>query len=146
MLDHSKEYAASARGRKLEAALDAYAKLDPPNARWLYGCDDGEDYCRPCADEQINYFDRGICVDGGCSSVERDTCCHCATCGQVLNYILTNHGVGSELQHFYRHRIKAPLHPEEAFHIARVLQSAPADKRAVRLGERALRAIQQPLI
>jgi hypothetical protein len=57
-------------------------------------------------------------LDGGWP-LESDGCAHCDTCGQLLDYSLTNWGQRSEFDHFAKHGIENT--PEAAYHIAAML-------------------------
>jgi hypothetical protein len=128
--------------RDLERALDSYANIDPPYPCWLGGdnVDAGELYCRPCA-EKVVADGKAEFVDGGYAHQTEDCCAHCHTCGQVLDYFLTEAGVGYELDHFSSVRFRSPLSRDDAFHVARVVEAAPDDPAAVRLAKRAVAKI-----
>ncbi len=68
------------------------------------GCDEGTDFCRPCAAIKIAEIvgahpEREVSLDGGWGS-EHDTPPYCDTCGAKLQGSLTNYGVDQELEHF----------------------------------------------
>lgn len=109
---------------------------------WLEGgnSEPSDDYCRHCADKAAKAYKAEIC--GGWSS-EADSCRHCATCGSVLEYSLTTHGVIAELEHFRSVRFRKPLSKEEAFHVARLIEAAPDDAEARAIAKRAVLEIQQ---
>lgn len=142
------------KAEDIQAVLDAVAAIDPPYPHWIEGNPDAEiecyDYCLSCAEKKASTLDGARVVGYGCAS-ERDGCCHCATCGCILDYMLTKHGVLEELSHFERNPPQAPLSADEAFHIARMVEGIDeldedAHKAAVlRVAETAasLRARQQ---
>lgn len=122
--------------------LDDFARIDPAPGYWIetengdaYDC---KDYCRECAEKKMaERLGMRLCGDGG-SWRERDSCRHCATCGVVLGYMLTNYGVRAEIEHFARHPPTAPLHRDDAFHIARVVGSGCLNPDALALARRAV--------
>lgn len=121
------------KGSELEAALLDFANIETPFPHWMSG-DKAEPsycYCEPCAEKELA-AGNGEFVDGGWGSEESDTCIHCETCGRVLSYVLTEYGVASEIAHF-RKRFRTdvrPLYKDEAYHLARILLSAPDDSDA----------------
>ena len=94
--------------------------IDVPAPHWLSGggADEGISYCIKCAKENAA---EDVLVDGGWVQ-ESDSCCHCEVCGTLLDYSLTDAGVGSELEHFSVNGIKTPSDPETAYHLSRLLE------------------------
>ncbi len=131
----------SSNSRDLLKQLEAYAGIDPPAICWL-SPDNGKTYCEECAEEQVNYFGSGTFVDGGWAGQDSDCCIHCATCGRALDYWLTTAGVANELAHFHSVRFPKPLSRDDAFHVARLLGSAPDDMEVIAVARRAIRAIK----
>lgn len=62
-----------------------------------------------------------VFLDGG-YSMECDSCSHCATCGQLLQYSLTDYGCESEWDHFRENGIDVSS-SSVAYHIQRLLYS-----------------------
>lgn len=60
---------------------------------------DGEDFCYECITKQYSPEDRNETWEGG-GIFESDGTVHCETCGQLLQYTLTDYGVTAELVHF----------------------------------------------
>ena len=128
--------------REIVDRLDAYvADLEVPAPYWLTGSDADESqvYCFSCA-EAAAAKSIGTEVAGGYGG-ESDSCEHCDTCGRVLDYTLTDAGVGSEIDHFRKVRFRKPLGKEEAYHVARMLAGAEDDPDAIRIATRAVNAI-----
>lgn len=125
--------------------LDAYADMSPKNPCWLDGDDAnaGLSYCRDCAEKAVAAGD-GDSVDGGWDWQKSDGCVHCETCGALLGYVLTEYGVEEELDHFSQDKsITTPLSKDVAFHVARVLEAAPEDSRAIAVASKAVEIIKQ---
>lgn len=127
----------------MEMKLDEYAGQIASAPYWLEGgtSEPSYDYCRQCADQASKSHDAERC--GGWSS-EADSCKHCTTCGVVLEYSLTDYGVGTEIQHFRSVRFKKPLSKVDAYHVARLIGAAPDDASARAIAKRAVKAIEQP--
>ena len=105
-------------------ALDSFAS-DPPYPRWLGGdaADQGPSYCLECASKKVDSGEGGAeFVDGGWSQ-ESDGCCHCESCGLLLDYTLTDYGVGAELEHYLQHPPRAPISNDEAYHLSRLIEN-----------------------
>ena len=93
---------------------------------WLDG--ESEDFCRDCALLEIemrNMREGGEppLLDGGWGGQEEDGCRHCARCGIMLDYSLTDYGVKAEIDHFLRDRDDGPLTAEDAAHLNRVFDA-----------------------
>lgn len=104
------------------AVLHQHAsQLDVPFPHWLGGeaVDQGPSYCRACADAKVAAGEAEY-VDGGWQQ-DDDGCCHCDVCGRLLEYNLTDYGASSEIEHYQASPPSAPLSPEDAFHIAKML-------------------------
>lgn len=102
----------------LSYLFDRYAELYPEPPYWPANDDIGEHYCRKHALEKAG---REGEIDGGVVR-ETDTCCHCRTCGKLLDYTLTDAGADQELAHFrtVKFRRDKPLDRETAYHLARL--------------------------
>lgn len=127
----------------LSRLFDEYANLSPEGPYWVEGDDgdDGYDYCRKHALEKIEKA--GGHLSGGYSR-ENDSCCHCATCGVLLDYSLTDHGQQSELEHFktIKFRRNKTLDRQTAYHLARMLYGMDDDMDALRVAARAIRCMK----
>ncbi len=101
-------------------ALAAAAEVPYPH--WLGGdeADQGPSYCAECAHEQVVAGNAEF-VDGGWPQ-DNDGCCHCEDCGRLLDYTLTDYGVQEEMEHFKGSALVAPIEPELAYHLARLLE------------------------
>lgn len=90
---------------------------------WLggNGADQGPSYCRECAQKRVDAGEAEF-VDGGWDQ-ENDGCCHCEDCGRLLDYTLTDYGVEEELEHFRGDRMRRAISPEQAYHLARLLET-----------------------
>lgn len=98
------------------------ADLDVPYPHWLGGqdADQGPSYCWECATKAVS---DGRCafVDGGWPQ-DSDGCCLCEDCGKLLDYTLTDYGLGEELSHFRTTRLRGRLGPHTAYQLSRVLE------------------------
>lgn len=129
----------------LRIKLDQYAAIDPSLPHWFdcVGFEPSYSYCRSCAYEiaaQADVRDDDGPINFGCAG-ESDGCMHCELCGVVLDYILTDYGASCEIEHFSTARFRTPLGREEAYHIARMIGALGDDTEAVRIAERAVKAI-----
>ncbi|NWC11970.1 hypothetical protein HX776_24600 [Pseudomonas agarici] len=118
--------------------LSAHASsLDVPFPHWIGGADadQGPSYCRPCAEAEVA-AGRAEYVDGGWHQ-ENDGCCHCETCGRLLEYTLTEYGASEELDHYLGAELSGPVSPEDAFHIARMLEHDETNSQALSIAVRA---------
>jgi hypothetical protein len=86
-----------------------------------------EDYCGDCIDEafakaKAENPGKELFIGSTCGS-EQDGCLHCAACGRLIAYTLTDYGVRDELAHFEENRIGGGwndgLGSDEFYHIAR---------------------------
>lgn len=126
--------------RALSALFDRYARLSPPTPWWPADDDTGYDYCRKHAAQKAK--EMRCDLDGGYAR-ETDSCCHCAVCGRLLDYTLTDFGQESELDHFSREKFrKGPLDRQTAFHLARALYGRDDDFGAIEIAARAIRAMK----
>jgi hypothetical protein len=73
---------------------------------WASGGDEGPNYCLEHAKKKVDELkaahpgnEEDYSVGGGYGTSE-DTCAACETCGKLLEYSLTRHGVVSELDNF----------------------------------------------
>ena len=104
-------------------------KLDPPHPHWISSpdmdIDESEDRCYKCAkkkaEELSKKLKKEVIVDGGWGQDSNDCCVHCADCGCLLTYSLTNHGCKSELDHFDIHGFNV-YSDDEAYHLMEVLE------------------------
>jgi hypothetical protein len=102
------------RAALTEKELETFMKLigpgaaeiekDVKDAHWIYGADDGADYCEECALERINNIDktdpdRELELDGGWRT-EHDSLPTCDACGCQLDGCLTYYGADCEIEHF----------------------------------------------
>lgn len=115
----------------LAILLQHASTLDVPYPHWLGGenVDQGPSYCRACADAKVAAGEAEY-VDGGWQQ-DDDNCCHCEVCQRLLEYNLTEYGFATELEHYRSNPPAAPLDPEDAFHIAKVLECDPENAEAV---------------
>jgi hypothetical protein len=149
---------------EIEAALDKFVTasgLEVPDPVYLTGeinlktatghfySDEAHLYCLRCAEKLLAEVrphlpkgkrdeHRALNAD---PSLGEDTCSHCMVCGRVLDYVLTSHGVASEIEHFEEHPPRAPVHAETAFHIPRLIESDPKNTTVMRIAEKCLGAI-----
>ncbi|MCH4880191.1 hypothetical protein EQV97_22805 [Pseudomonas sp. TMW22090] len=116
--------------------------LDVPFPHWIGGdsVDQGPSYCRSCADAEVT-AGRAEYVDGGWQQ-ENDGCCHCETCGQLLEYTLTEYGAGEEVDHYLGAEFSGPISPEDAFHIAKMLEHDETNLQALSIAMRAAELIK----
>jgi hypothetical protein len=124
----------------LDLLFDEYAALDPEGPYWPAVADTSEDFCR--AHAQVKAGPSGE-IDGGYSR-ETDGCCHCATCGRLLAYTLTDAGAASELAHFKTVRFQRdrPLDRTTAYHLSRLIAAMPHDMEVTRIAARAIRCMR----
>lgn len=106
----------------LEVLTKIAADVDAPYPHWLLGddADQGLSYCHPCAEKAITEG-KAEFVDGGYPQ-DSDGCSHCGDCGRLLEYSLTESGVAAELEHYLSSAPSAPVSPECAFHLIKLLE------------------------
>jgi hypothetical protein len=123
--------------------FDLYANLSPEGPCWPFDDDTGENYCREHALAKAREAGHDK-IDGGYAH-EADGCVHCATCGKLLDYSLTDHGQESELAHFVtvKFRRNKPLDRETAYHLARMLWGKDNDLQAIRVAASAIRCMKR---
>ncbi len=70
---------------------------------WLFdeenGIDFEGDYCYDCAEKEIEQSNKDVIISSSVSH-DADGCRLCDTCGVILDVVLTEGGVLSELEHF----------------------------------------------
>lgn len=123
--------------------LNAHANsLDVPFPHWIGGADadQGPSYCRSCAEAEVA-AGRAEYVDGGWQQ-ENDGCCHCETCGRLLDYTLTEYGASEEIDHYMGTELAGPISPEDAFHIAKMLEQDETNPQALSIGIQAAELIK----
>lgn len=147
--------------RQLETILDDFARasgIKPVRPYYIWGeflikhksgtlySDESFEYCEGCADalltKALPLLPKARREDHRVSPTElhgEDTCKNCMICGALLDYALNDCGVESELDHYQSCSPRAPLHPGDAFHIARMLEAAPQDPAVLRLARDAAR-------
>lgn len=122
--------------RDIANNLYLYSGMNPASPCWLVGADDGLDFCPACAEARLA-AGHGEMVAYGCGeSPESDVMINCHDCGAQLSYWLTDHGVDRELAHYGSFRYRKPPLKGDAYCIARLLDSAPDDKRVQKLAAR----------
>ncbi|RII74240.1 hypothetical protein [Pseudomonas monteilii] len=112
--------------------LNAHAStLVVPYPHWIGGknADQGPSYCLPCAEAKVEAGEAEY-VDGGWQQ-DNDGCCHCDTCDRLLEYNLTDYGAAEELEHYLANPPSAPISPEDAFHVAKMLKHDESSPEAV---------------
>ncbi|SEQ26331.1 hypothetical protein SAMN03159444_01362 [Pseudomonas sp. NFACC02] len=116
--------------------------LNVPYPHWIggNGVDQGPSYCRPCADAKVAAGEAEY-VDGGWQQ-ENDGCCHCETCGCLLEYTLTEYGAAEEIDHYLTTELSAPVSTEEAFHIAKMLEHDETNADAITIAIKAAELIK----
>lgn len=135
-------------GEKALEILRLHAStLDVPYPHWLGGdgVDQGPSYCRACADAEVA-AGKAEYVDGGWQQ-DDDTCCHCEVCQELLEYNLTEYGASAELDHYTANPPTAPISPETAFHIMKMLEHDENNAEAIAVAVAAAQLIteaQQP--
>lgn len=149
--------------RNVEATLDHFAKaggIVAVRAFYIWGefkiehagntlySDEAHEYCEGCADTLLATVLPLLAADQRdrhrVSSTDlhaEDTCKHCMICGALLDYALNENGVASERDHYEAVGGSGQLLPGDAFHIARMVEAAPADPSVLRIARAALRRI-----
>lgn len=149
----------------LASQLDAFAARNGVEAKQGYfirgdiEVGDGDDrlrtneaqnYCHDCATGLVETYrkrneieeteDEPVVVP--ISMNDEDCCSHCTKCGALLDYQLTDAGVGQELQHFEDSFAEhAAISADDAYHIARILDAAPGNEEVIKLGQKAVALI-----
>lgn len=133
----------------LLAALRHFAAT-PRDGFWIDGPEGahetryGADWCAECVDEAVGRMNiytpageyEAVAND---ASWPVDSCKHCAECGHVLEYSLTDSGVNDEIAHFVENPSRGT--PEESYHVLEVLNAAvDGDGAALAVGVLALRS------
>lgn len=121
--------------------FDQYANLAPGAGYWLEDDDCCETYCLQC----IKKLAAGREYSGYGCAAEQDGCLHCHECGQLLDYVLTNHGALEELNHFktVSFRRNKPLDRETAYHLARLIAARDNDMDVIRIAAKAIRCMKR---
>lgn len=127
----------------LALLFDQYANLRPGDPVYLEIEDggDGAEYCLKCL--KAKYPDsEGY---GSSAGAEFDGCVHCAECGKLLDYTLTDHGAEEELAHFsaVKFRRNKPLDRDTAYHLARLIAAKENDLDVIRIAARAIRCMKR---
>lgn len=147
----------------METTLDSFARsggIMPVRAYYIWGefhiiadgetlySDEGHEYCLQCAEALLGkaliHLPEDERDEHRVSFTElhhEDTCKHCLICGALLDYALNDNGVAAELDHYLSQPPSPELRPGDAFHIARMLEAAPADRAVLRIARQALRRI-----
>jgi len=144
-MDKIEEIPADLSGAVL-LVLSAHASsLDVPFPHWIGGddADQGPSYCRPCAEAEVA-AGRAEYVDGGWQQ-ENDGCCHCETYGCLLEYTLTEYGASEEIDHYQSAELKGSILPEDAFHIAKMLEHDESNPQALSIATWAAELIKAEL-
>lgn len=124
--------------------FDEYANLRPEDPCYIEIEDggDGQSYCRKCLAKEFPGNDKWGSY--GCAA-EHDGCVHCASCGVLLDYVLTDAGADYELEHFrdVKFRRNKPLDRDTAFHLARLIAAKENDLDVIRIAARAIRCMRR---
>ncbi len=101
---------------EIKALLDK-REASPPHPYWLIGED--ESLCWKCLHAKMPDAEIGVDFEGG-YCWESDGCFHCEKCGRLLQFILTEYGVASELAHYAEFPPEKFREPDLCYHLARV--------------------------
>lgn len=124
------------RGQQHERLWRACHTLDAVAARpmrhhWIGGDDAGPSYCTACACERVAWLrkcdpdGRGeYWVDGGWEAHTEDHAAFCETCGEMLEFTLTDYAVGEELAHYAENGLSGPINPWCAYELSAVISAA----------------------
>lgn len=137
--------------REVIRALEPLATIEPRAPYWMAHGDQGPTYCRPCGMRRVSRHRERL--DGGWSQ-EEDSQSLCDDCHALLEHTLTSYGIEHELGVYEDLRSLAPVasSPLDACAVLQVCygldlvseefekKNAELIRRAVRLGERYLRA------
>ena len=128
---------------KLILRLDRYANLELERSYWLSGdnADEGPSYCLECAKKELAKG-LGEYISGGEYAQECDTYEQCYMCAKMLDYHLTDHGAEREYDWLKYKRFKR-LGRDNAYMVARILDSDHHNKKYMRLAERAAKGIKR---
>ncbi|MBK3476877.1 hypothetical protein JJD66_12350 [Pseudomonas sp. MF6751] len=129
-------------GSALSALWAHASSLDVQFPHWIGGddTDQGPSYCLECAEAEVA-AGRAEYVDGGWQQ-ENDGCCHCETCGRLLEYTLTKYGASEEIDHYLSAKLTGPISPEDAFHIAKMLEHDEGNSEAISIAIQAVELIK----
>lgn len=149
--------------RQIEKILDRFAKaggIVPVRAFYIWGdiriehggeiiySDEAHEYCEGCAETLLATVLPLLPADQHdhhrVSSTDlhaEDTCKHCMTCGALLDYALNETGVAGECDHYEAVGPSGQLLPGDAFHIAWMVEAAPADPVVLRIARAALQRL-----
>lgn len=80
---------------------------EPKDCYWIYGADDGSDYCEECGEAEVEKLraakpDEEYSLDGGWRT-EHDGTPYCEKCHCRLDGQLTYYGAEQEIEHFLEH-------------------------------------------
>lgn len=148
---------------RIEAAQQALwpivCRVPTGDCHWISGPDDlveeATDYCGPCAKKRLTTLrsvhpDKEFFLGCSCGSHETEGTSCCEDCGITLDYVLLNHGVASELDHFLENGVMTAdgrLCDQDAYAVERILNSVAYSKRpdeiedALRVAESAVALI-----
>jgi len=139
-----------------QALWPAVCRVPTDDCHWLSGpdklVDESVDYCRDCARKRLTALrsehpKEEFFLSCSCGGHETDSTSSCADCGIILEYVLLNHGVSSELDHFLENGVMntdGRLCDGDAYAIERILNSVAYSKRpedvddALRIAETAI--------
>ncbi|MFT3992509.1 MAG: hypothetical protein QM680_14000 [Luteolibacter sp.] len=112
---------------RLEAIFDAgSARVETADEHWIHGWDEGQSFCRECAEKKIEELlaekpEADICLDGGWG-IEGDSLEFCETCSRRLWNSLTQYGCESEVDHFEDNGFD-PADDDDCYSMERVVSS-----------------------
>lgn len=119
----------------IHALFDKLSQIaDEANAEpvcWILGDNFGADYCYSCCRALVKHHNRKVrghgnkwLVDGGWDERrERDGPAICTSCGKILQYWLTRHGLANEMDHFAT-ALNTIISPHIAYELEAVLLAA----------------------
>lgn len=98
--------------------------------------------CLACIRKKVaqDALDPRFISGGHGPEIESDSCCHCATCGRLLEYTLSESGGFYELAHFSEN-LPVTMDRETALHVARMVEAIPEHGEALAIGRRAVEMI-----
>lgn len=108
----------------IQKLLDERASQPEP-PYWFHsegetGYSEGESFCLDCIRALVPHAQIGVHYGGG-YCCEADGCEFCERCGKLLQYDLTDYGVGEELAHFTMYPPANLDDPDECYHLAQVV-------------------------